>query len=151
MGPKIVVTNISNVFSQNIIIGIVDEHSVDNPLFQWRDDKKPYDVSIAGLTSEGSAVYYGVDCPILIPREFYPRGHCKSDLDCSDVPNTDCSREPEPEKFPTTTIRLMTCRCADGYEPIPGKIFICGKKFIIYQSKKKLVFKIRICTIEIFF
>ena len=116
---------ILNIFSQKII-GIVDEHSVDNPLFQWRDDKKPYDVSIAGLTSEGSAVYYGVDCPILSPREFYPRGYCKSDLDCSDVPNTDCSREPEPEAFPTTTIRLMTCRCADGYEPIPGKIIDIG-------------------------
>ena len=112
-----------------IAIGIVDEHSIDNPLFQWSDPLTPYDVTVAGLTSEGSAVFYGVDCPVLNPRELYPRGFCNGDFDCNDVPNTQCFREPEPHALPTTTIKLMTCRCKDGYEPIPGK------KLFFYKAK----------------
>ena len=107
-----------------VALGIVDEHPVENPLFQWRESQTPYDVTIAGLTSEGSAVFYGVDCPILNKRDFYPRGYCNNDQDCLPVPNTLCLREPEPDLLPTTTIQLMTCRCADGFEPIPGKLLV---------------------------
>lgn len=104
-----------------IAVGIVDENTVRNPLMAWRDDSSaPYDVGVAGLTSEGSAVFYGVDCPVINKLTFYPKGVCSSDQDCKDIPFTICKREDEPEIAPNTTISFLTCRCEDGYEKIPG-------------------------------
>ena len=43
---------------------------------RWRDTRTPYDVTVAGLTSKGSAVFYGVDCPMINKPTFYPRYLC---------------------------------------------------------------------------
>ena len=56
-----------------IAFGILDEHTLINPMMSWRDPMTPYDVSVAGLTSMGSAVFYGVDCPLINKPTFYPR------------------------------------------------------------------------------
>ena len=42
-------------------------------MMRWRDTRTPYDVTVAGLTSKGSAVFYGVDCPMINKPTFYPR------------------------------------------------------------------------------
>ena len=36
-----------------IAFGILDEHTLNNPMMRWRDPMTPYDVSVAGLTSIG--------------------------------------------------------------------------------------------------
>jgi hypothetical protein len=48
-------------------------HALGNPMMRWRDTRTPYDVTVAGLTSKGSAVFYGVDCPMINKPTFYPR------------------------------------------------------------------------------
>ena len=65
-----------------LLIGILDEHTLDTPLMTWRDNMTPYDVGVAGLTSQGSATFYGVDCPIVNRANFYPIGSCRDFLDC---------------------------------------------------------------------
>jgi hypothetical protein len=45
-------------------------------MMRWRDTRTPYDVTVAGLTSKGSAVFYGVDCPMINKPTFYPRYLC---------------------------------------------------------------------------
>ena len=85
----------------------------------WRDNMTPYDVGVAGVTSQGSATFYGVDCPVVNRASFYPDGACRNFLDCEDVPNTDCQREDRPDLMQNSTLRILTCRCADGFEPIP--------------------------------
>ena len=45
-------------------------------MMRWRDTRTPYDVTVAGLTSRGSAVFYGVDCPMINKPTFYPRYLC---------------------------------------------------------------------------
>ena len=102
-----------------IALGILDEHTLNNPMMKWKDPITPYDVSVIGLTSEGSAVFYGVNCPMINRASFYPANTCTSDADCTDVPNTRCLRESEPQILPGTTLKLLTCECADGFEPIP--------------------------------
>lgn len=102
-----------------IALGILDEHNLSNPLLRWRDSRTPYDIGVAGLTSEGSAVFYGVDCPLINKRSFHPSQTCASDSDCVDIPNTQCIRESEPLILPGTTLNLLTCQCSDGFEPIP--------------------------------
>ena len=102
-----------------IAIGILDEHTLNNPMLQWKDSRTPYNVGVLGLTSEGSAVFYGVDCPLIYKVTFYPSNTCTKDLDCESIPNTRCIREPEPLTLPGTTFRLLTCDCNDGFEPIP--------------------------------
>jgi hypothetical protein len=87
----------------------------------WRDLMTPYDVSVAGLTSEGSAIFYGVDCPVMNPLTFYPKGACSRDSNCNSVYNTECRREENPVIAANTTISLLTCQCQDGFEPIPSK------------------------------
>ncbi len=105
-----------------IAFGIVDEHTIQNPLMAWRDNLTPYDVSVAGLTTEGSAIFYAYDCPVMNPLTFYPRGACTTDFDCISLHNTVCKREKVPTIAPNTTLTLLACQCSDGYLPIPGRL-----------------------------
>ena len=40
-----------------IEFGILDEHTLNNPMMRWRDPMTPYDVSVAGLTSIGKKYF----------------------------------------------------------------------------------------------
>ena len=107
-----------------------------NSLMRWRDPLNPYDVKVVGLTSEGSAVFYAVDCPLINRRSFYPAQTCLSDSDCGQIPNTNCAREQIAQILPGTTLKLLTCQCLDGFEPIPDPyrlLLCCIPDFCLFE------------------
>ena len=58
---------------------------------------------------------------------FHCSNTCTDHSDCEEIPNTKCLREDEPNIMTGTTLRLLTCECADGFEPIPDPYRMIGE------------------------
>ena len=101
-------------------MGLVEENTLLNPLFSWRDlgNRDLVDVDSVGLTSLQSAVFYKFDCS-LSTGSSRTNIVCKSDNDCRALANTECK-----EVVPEINVMMRSCQCKQGYQIIPnGKCF----------------------------
>ncbi len=106
--------------SRYVAMGVVDEHSVDEPLAAWQDPspgEASANIDTLGLSGQGSAVFYRYDCPLASASDA-PLGICRSSSDCWHLVNTEC----RPSTFAGIERPLLqACQCLPGNQVIPRK------------------------------
>ena len=102
-----------HLFKRFISIGVMDENTVEFPVLAWRDPTPFAGIDTAGLTAEGSAVFYRYMCAL---GSTLTDGVCFDDGDCRHLANTACTAR----RFGNeSTVAFQSCQCLAGYQVIP--------------------------------